>query len=350
MSAPFERQETAPVLRVFGPHATRMAALLRARPTLLNRLAFAPARAIHSVAAFLYFCAEANALPDPDVARILDERHPRQLLHAAIPDAPPALYKALDKAGDRVHERPFYERLAAACSGPLADKLLSSSKKIDNVRLHWAETLLAADPAILGMSAMLTQPLHKVLALDIMLAFLRDHDAFRPADFELPEAADLPAILKRLCVALDRVKAPPQSFSIPAPFRFVQSVGELRAICLHLRNRGRNFRCRGTSHWFRLAKGMTVYVTSDDPLMLSAVRRVGRSIWTIDEVDAPKSEGNRAADDVRTLLVDALHQAGVRLVQEDPANVLGALTGYPGFEDDGDDDPGDGAVNAALVA
>jgi hypothetical protein len=95
---------------------------------------------------------------------------------------------------------------------------------------------------------------------------------------------------------------------------------------------------------------MTVYVTSDDPLMLSAVRRVGRSIWTIDEVDAPKSEGNRAADDVRTLLVDALHQAGVRLVQEDPANVLGALTGYPGFEDDGDDDPGDGAVNAALVA
>jgi hypothetical protein len=76
------------------------------------RLAFAPASAVHSVGAWLYLASEKDQ-PDAQVAAILDETDPRNLLRAAIPAAQARLYRALGRAGDRVRDRRFYERLSA---------------------------------------------------------------------------------------------------------------------------------------------------------------------------------------------------------------------------------------------
>src|SRR4051794_6403919 len=111
-------KERAPLLLVFGDLASRVAALMRARPSLVARLVVAPREAVHAVGAFLHL-APAAALPDAEVAALIDDGDPRGLLRAALPGCPPTLYRALDRAGDRVRERRFYERLGGICAGPL---------------------------------------------------------------------------------------------------------------------------------------------------------------------------------------------------------------------------------------
>jgi len=106
MSHPFCPSERAPVFKVFGPHASRVALLVRARPALLRRLAFAPSRAVHAVGAWLHLSPDADQNDDA-VAAIVDESNPRDLLRAILPDTPRTLYKALDRAGDQVLEQSF---------------------------------------------------------------------------------------------------------------------------------------------------------------------------------------------------------------------------------------------------
>src|ERR1700722_2987541 len=112
--------EQSPVLRIFSGLAARVGVLLRLNPSLLQRVAFAPRPAIHSIGAFLHLCPDADR-SDTEVAAILNDRDPRDLLRSAIPSAPPRLYRALDRAGDHVHEKSYYESLAPLCVGPLAD-------------------------------------------------------------------------------------------------------------------------------------------------------------------------------------------------------------------------------------
>src|SRR3954463_1001281 len=102
--------ERAPLLLVFCDLSGRMAALVRARPSLITRLMVAPREAIHSIGAYLHLAPEA-AQADAVVATVIDESHPRDLLKAALPGCPLHLYRALDRAGDRVSDKRFYERV-----------------------------------------------------------------------------------------------------------------------------------------------------------------------------------------------------------------------------------------------
>src|SRR6476620_6184863 len=107
--------ERAPLLLVFSDLAPRLPTLVRLRPSLVPRLIVAPREAIHSIAAYLHLAPEA-ARSDIEVAAIIDENHPRDLLRAALPCCPPRLYRALDRAGDRVRDKRFYERLGTLCT------------------------------------------------------------------------------------------------------------------------------------------------------------------------------------------------------------------------------------------
>src|SRR3954453_6876453 len=102
--------ERAPCLLVFGALAPRMAKLVRVKPILIARLILAPREAVHAIGAFLHLAPEA-AHSDAEVADMINDTDPRDLLRAALPDCAPRLYRALDRAGDRVHSRQFYERL-----------------------------------------------------------------------------------------------------------------------------------------------------------------------------------------------------------------------------------------------
>jgi hypothetical protein len=72
-----------------------------------------------------------------------------------------------------------------------------------------------------------------------------------------------------------------------------------------------------------MASGESVYITSDAPPMLAALRKVGPHLWHLAEVEGP--ENNDAETDIKSSLVKALHEAGVRLVRESPAHALRAL-------------------------
>ena len=137
--------ERAPLLLVFGDLAERVAGLLRVRPGLIPRLVVAPREVIHSIGAYLYLAPEATQ-SDEVVAAAIDNSHARDLLRAAMPDYPPRLYRALDRAGDRIRDKRFYERLGSVCAGPFTAALLSAGR-IDDGRLAYYETLSRMDPS-----------------------------------------------------------------------------------------------------------------------------------------------------------------------------------------------------------
>ena len=211
MSVPFARTETAPVLCVFGPHASRIADLVRLRPALLNRLAFAPIPAVHAVGAWLHLAPEADR-PDAEVAAIIDQSDPRDLLRAAIPQAPAQLYRALARAADRVQERSFYERVAAICQTPVVD-VLWGDHPIDGSLLSFAEKLLKLDPLVLKLRSIPQHSEIEAEQLHVVITFLRTHNALKDEDLDLPPAAGKPALAKRLQTVLDRIEALTQGSS-----------------------------------------------------------------------------------------------------------------------------------------
>jgi hypothetical protein len=90
-------RERAPLLLVFGSLADRMADILRSRPSLTARIAFAPAETIHAIAAFMHLAPEA-AGSDTEVGDSIEQCDPRELLKKALPDCPARLYRALDSS------------------------------------------------------------------------------------------------------------------------------------------------------------------------------------------------------------------------------------------------------------
>jgi hypothetical protein len=331
----FYHTEQSPILRIFGDHAARVAVFLRLNPPLLQRIAFAPRPAIHAIGAFLHLSPEALR-PDATVAAILDQRDPRELLRCAIPNAPLKLYRALDRAGDAVHEKSYYERLATLCSGPLSDFLLSG-ESLNPRRLDRLEALLEMDRVILKWRGIWDQQLREIEAVNAIIIFLRVHRAFDEAEFRLPAGAGLPAILRRLQKALDQIEAPTPSFSLPPPFRIIRTVRELRDVGKVLSNCVRHLRSFGTDHWFRLASGEVIYIFADAPPMLAALQQVGPELWYLDEVEG--SQNTDVLSDVKEMITSALSKAGVRLVRENPAYALRALgTGQSLI--DCEDDPG----------
>jgi hypothetical protein len=312
--------ERAPILRVFGDHAGRMAILLRIRPSLLNTVAFAPRSAIHAIGAFLYLCPDQPA--NAELAELLEDSDPRDLLRSAIPNAPPRFYRALDRAGDHVRSRLFYERLAIACHSPLAEMILSGGI-LNDARLDFVETVLNMDAAVLSAPSVLSRSFLEIKAVDTLVQYLRAHDAFEDEDLHLPEGAGLKAILVRLQRAMDRLTVPASDFVLPPPFHIVRSVRELREIGSVLKNCVRNFRYEGTDHWFRLVCGSSVYVAADAPPMLASLMPVAPGLFVLDELRGSRNGCVDAA--AMTLLEKALRDAGVRLVEQTPSRALSNL-------------------------
>jgi hypothetical protein len=318
-----ERTESAPVLLVFGCHAARMGRLIRLRPSLLKRVAFAPRRAVHAIGAFLYLDSIATQA-DSDVARLLDENHPRDLLRTAIPDAPPRLYRALERAGDRVKGRRFYGRLATLCRTSLSDQLLDG--ELHELQLSRAEKVLALDPALAQLPNILLTLPNCVDALDVLIGFLRAQVALRHSDLKLPPNTGLSAIVRRLLSALDNVVVPPPTFEVPPPFRVIQSVGELRRAGSNLRNCIGQVKAYSVQYWLSLASGDAIYITSEEQSFIACIRRCGEDVWYFSEIGG--LDNHKTDDATRLALLKALKAAGARLLEGDPARALSLLIGY----------------------
>jgi hypothetical protein len=230
-----EITERAPLLLVFGDLAGRVAALVRARPILIARLIVAPREAVHSIGAFLHLAPDAQQ-PDANVATIIYETDPRELLRAALPGCPPRLYRALDRAGDRVRRTEFYSRLGAIARGPLADALLDDDQPLDADRLDYLEAVSGMDPLVAATHKALPESRYYIEAFDAVVACLRARGVLQDADFRLPPKARSAALVRRLTMALARLAAPDPGFVPPPPFRLVATTAELQDIGRRFRN------------------------------------------------------------------------------------------------------------------
>ncbi|MGK7866123.1 hypothetical protein [Falsiroseomonas sp. E2-1-a20] len=314
------------MLRVFGGLAPRVATLIRTRPQIVVRLINAPREAVHAIAAFLFLAPESQGADD-EVAALIYDMDPRDLLRTALPTCPPSLYRALDHAGDRVHPCTFYERLGALCQSPYATALLKGNT-IDDARLRFFERLAQMDPALSDIAESLDERGHLAEAADSMVALLRARGALRDDDLELPPRAGVRAITRRLRAALSRIEAPDPGFLAPPPFRFVRNTDELQRI-------GRTFgNCVAVPQWnaarqhVNLIQGTSAFLISDHPPMLASLHRFADRVWQVDQVLGPKNEV--APTGTHAALTRALRERGLTVVTSDPHTSLARLTDAAG--------------------
>jgi hypothetical protein len=327
-------KERAPLLLVFGDLAPRVAALVRARPLLIARLIVAPREAVHSIGAFLHLAPDA-ARSDAEVATIINDTDPRDLLNVALPGCPARLYRALDRAGDRVQARRFYERLGVICRGPFADLLLADGL-IDDASIAHYETLSKLDPAVGALPTVFKANTYLAQSVDSLIALLRAHGALRDGDLRLPAHAGLPAVVRRLRAANGRIEAPDPGFIPPQPFRIIRTTDELQRIGKALGN------CVALPQWgavryhLNLIDGTAVFLVSDDPPLLALLHRVADRVFYLEQCAGPKNASPPAG--VRSALIRDLTAAGLRLVLQDPQSSLGRLEQEAGRGRRGGDD------------
>lgn len=306
--------ERAPLLLIFGSHANRLAALIRERPNLTARLIVAPREALHAIGAFLHLAPGATG-PDAEVAALIDNADPRDLLSAALPGCPARLFKALDRAGDRIHEQSFYERLGIVSRGPFADALLGGGN-LDDGRLGFFGALSDMDPMISTLQGALGEARYHAEGVDCLLTFLRAHHALHDGDFRLPPKAGMASLARRLQRALGRIPAPDPGFSPPAPYRIVTSTADLQRIGKKFGNCVAMPNYHAVGYHFRLVGGTGVFLVCDDPALLVALRRVGGGLWVLEQMAGPKNQappkGTQAA------LLRGLAAAGLKIVAIDP--------------------------------
>lgn len=319
MEVPDWRKERAPLLRVFGPLAGRVAGLARAYPPLVSRLVVAPRPAIHAMGAYLHLAAEA-AGPDHDVARQIEECDPRDLLLAALPDAPSRLYRALDRAGDQVRGRRFYDRLGSAVTGPLGPSLLEAGPLNDD-RLGHVDAVLAADPLVAPLSQHFPSSAFTIDHLDSLVTLLRAHGATDAVDWGLAPNAGPRGAFRRMQQALDALTAPDPGFEPPAPFRVVPSLGELRRIGISFENCVGHAAHYAARHWLRLTDGSAVFLIADDPPVLLALRPlIPGALFVIEEVAGPLNAP--VSPEVVEKLRSDLLASGVIVLRLDPADAI----------------------------
>ena len=306
---------------VFGILAKRVAELIRARPSLAQRLALAPPEAIHSIAAYLHLVANPATTSAAEIATLMEDSHPRTLLSAALPTAPARLYRALSTAGSRARGRAFYQRLGAVVSGPFASAFLEGD--LSDRRVIFYELLDTLDPVVAALHSSLADSCEIALAVNDLVTFLRAHSTFDDAAFRFPEGAGIASVLRRLQIALDAVRAPLLGFIPPPSFRTIESIGELRKVGRDFRNCLQQRHHYATGRWFALADGSTRYLVDDKRQLLIALRHVGPELYVVDDLEHPANDDVPSA--LRATVIDEFRAAGVRLLSLTPVCAMSKL-------------------------
>jgi hypothetical protein len=284
-------------------------------------MAYAPPEAIHAIAAFLYIAPEAAAGSDAEVGNLLERSDPRDLLKMALPNCPARLYRRLARAGNSVREQSYYVRLDAVCRGPFGSAFLGGD--LNDTRLDYYEAILTMDPLIVNLHTALPEVRHIASAVDTIVALLRGYGAIDECDLDLPKNARIGAVLRRLLRGLYAVRAPQPPFTVPEPFRLVATIGELRNIGREFRNCLANVVVYGTNHWLDLANGTAVYLTTEEPRLLTELRRFGPGLWHIDQMSGSMNAVLSFA--VRQSLEQKLRGAEIRLVEVSPTHAISNL-------------------------
>lgn len=326
-------REVAPMLtEALGDNLARpLAEALRGRPALALRLALAPPRVVHCVAAYLHH-ARALGLPAREVAAALEARPARALLAEAVPSHHPRLWGVLARLPERrAFSDDFYWRLDDALSGPAAEVLLRADR-VDAERLRVAEAaaaepfLVAAALAPTGTGAGATR--HDIEGLASVLALLRAHGAAAALEAPLPDGAGWRAVARRAVRALGALRPPGSPpCPAPAPWVWVEDAATL------LRRGRRLGNCVASSYsapayMLSLAEGSKAYLWREGTSggggpLLATLRRVGPALWILGEVSGERNAVPPAK--ARARLLEGLRAGGLAMVPADPGDALGDL-------------------------
>jgi hypothetical protein len=155
-------------------------------------------------------------------------------------------------------------------------------------------------------------------------------------------------VVRRLQAALARLPAPDPGFAPPTGFRILRSTAELQAVGRAFQNCVALPQWHAGQHHLHLIDGTSVYLASNTPPLLVALRRVHAKLWYLEQVAGPKNAAPPPG--AKEALVRDLVAAGLRIIAADPASALSRLCGSVrrvlrladaedgGNEEDGDDE------------
>lgn len=207
MAHPFgTRTETAPMIwATWGDTlAPTVAALIVERPQLGQRIALAPRRVLHALAAYISHALEQN-VSTSSIAANVDTLDIRVLLGRAIPAPHRRLYGLLDRAGEQVRPLTFYRRTNSILCGP-ASSLLVSSEIVDEACLSVVEELVS-EPVLLAAEKAVGRSASNLRYLRTAFAFLRATGLALDVE-RLPSGAGWRSIKRRITSDLGRAVAP----------------------------------------------------------------------------------------------------------------------------------------------
>jgi hypothetical protein len=179
------------------------------------------------------------------------------------------------------------------------------------------------DPLVANLHVALPETRHLANAVDTLVALIRSYGAIGACDFNLPKNARIGAVLRRLLRGLYAVRAPQPPFTVPPTLSLVETIGELREIGRRFKNCLVQTARFGTNYWFDLANGSVVYLTTEEPPLLMALRKVGPDLWHIEQLVGPKNMVPPAAS--RCSTEQKLKDAGIKLVAVNPGYALSDL-------------------------
>lgn len=342
MAHPFgNRTEAAPMIAaVWGEQLSPVvAALIVERPQLGHRLALAPRRVLHVLAAYIAHALE-QGVSTPCIAADVDVQDIRDLLGRAIPAAHPRLYGMLDRIGEQAQPLAFYQRVNQVLSGP-ASALLLGSDMVDEACLRVVEQLVS-EPALLAAHKAIGRSHYSLAQLKSVLAYLRA--AGLALDVEhLPSGAGWRSIKRRLTADLGRAAAPPLPFRCPAGWQHVARLSDLFDLGRQFGNCVAGISGGGTHHLVQFISGEEVFLASEGEPALASVQNVGPSLWIVAETALGRHHTGRSPllGALRIALGEALAEAGHTLLEIAPVSAIQSISWHAKSSDDlGEDDDG----------
>ena len=344
-------EEDAPTLRVvWRDLAMQVAALVRAHPPLGPRLTFAPTRAMHAYAAALHAAADGTESAS-NLARRLEETHPRTLFMDALPGCLKRHYALLDRCGDAACPAPFYRKLHAALVGPRA-RLLDTAETIDLRTLQFVAALGDMDPRVGNAGQALSWCVDRAEAYDDMLRLLRG------LGVDYMEGGSTSAAGKPFRNHIRRqynaIAMPIPDFEPPPGLHFVLTVGEVRSLVRRYENCLSTFGDWPDTDWLEFVAGTRIYLEGNDPRLVACLRRLGRRVWWIEQMAGPHNTGLPAG--LRREIEKGLSAVGVDLLRAEPNNCVARLLDYRSNtvideeeeEEEDESDKHDGEVDLAA--
>lgn len=343
MAHPFgKRTETAPMITTaWGEQlAPAVAALIVERPALGHRLALAPRRVLHALAAYVAHALEVD-VSAPDIAAELETQDIRVLLGCAIPETHPRLFGTLDRVGERAMPLAFYRRLNRVLSGPASAAVLEH-EVISEVCLRVAEAL-AGDPVLLAARRAIGRSEHNLHQLRSVLALLRARGLARDIE-QVPQGAGWRSVVRRLTADLGRAVAPALPFRCPPGWRHVAVLSDLFGLGKTLSNCVSGLGGGGTHHLLHFIDGEEVFFASDgEQAALASVQSVGSRLWVISEMAIRRAQPGLLpmVGDLREALGEVLAEAGHVLLEVAPISAFQSIAWSAessAVQGEGDDD------------